>query len=257
MALANFYKDKYGWRPLFWLAAGLTVPIAVLLLVAPSYSIMAEVVAEAEGIGHVDSRAAVGGNLSFLAKVKYVILRHPKAFIYAACLAACLATMGHGTMDLYPTFLTTQRYLDVLHETWITIILQIGGILGGVTGGFLSHRYSPRWVAAASALLCAPWLPLWVLPKKWNELAVGAFFLQFFYGATIGNLGNLMQQLCPHPGLRAAFTGVAYNIGNAISSVAPTIETSLGERFPTADGTPDYGRTQMILVGVVSFALNP
>lgn len=84
-----------------------------------------------------------------------------------------------------------------------------------------------------------------------------AFFLQFFYSAAIGNLGNLMQQLCPHPGLRAAFTGVAYNIGNAISSVAPTIETSLGERFPTSDGTPDYGRTQMILVGIVRFALNP
>ena len=81
--------------------------------------------------------------------------------------------------------------------------------------------------------------------------------MQFFYGAAIGNLGDLMQQLCPHPGSRAACTGVAYNIGNAISSVAPTIETSLGERFPTADGNPDYGRTQMILVGIVSFGLDP
>lgn len=48
-------------------------------------------------------------------------------------------------------------------------------------------------------------------------------------GAAIGNLGNLLQQLCPHPGFRAAFTGVCYNLGNAISSVAPTIETKLGK----------------------------
>jgi hypothetical protein len=48
-------------------------------------------------------------------------------------------------------------------------------------------------------------------------------------GAAIGNLGNLLQQLCPHPGFRAAFTGVSYNLGNAISSVAPTIETKLGK----------------------------
>ena len=63
-----------------------------------------------------------------------------------------------------------------------------------------------------------------------------------------------MQQLCPHPGIRAAFTGVAYNLGNAVSSIAPTIETALGERFPTPDGTPNYAKTQMILVGIVSSA---
>ena len=51
--------------------------------------------------------------------------------------------------------------------------------------------------------------------------------------------------------MRAAFGGVAYNIGNAVSSVAPTIETSLGERFATADGKPDYARTQLILVAIV------
>lgn len=155
-------------------------------------------------------------------------------------------------MDLYPTFLVTQRKLSVLQETWVTVILQIGGISGGIVGGFLSNRFSPRWVAATCALLMAPWLPLWALPKRWNILATGAFFFQFFYGCAIGNLGNIMQQICPHPGLRGAFTGVSYNLGNAISSIAPTIETALGERFPTPDGTPDYAKTQMILVGIVS-----
>jgi len=51
--------------------------------------------------------------------------------------------------------------------------------------------------------------------------------------------------------MRAAFTGVSYNIGNAVSSIAPTIETSLGERFPLPDGTPNYARTEMILVGIM------
>jgi MFS transporter, SHS family, lactate transporter len=224
----------------------------IVTLFAPSYSITAQAVEDTEGTENVDPRSVVGGNLSFYAKLKFVVLHHPKGFIYAVCLSSCLATMGHGTMDLYPTFLTSQRNLDILHETWVTVILQIGGILGGVVGGHLSHRYSARWVAAASTLLIAPWLPLWVLPTTWNKLAIGAFFLEFFYGGAIGNLGNLMQQLCPHPGMRAAFTGVAYNLGNAVSSIAPTIETSLGERFPTANGTPNYGLTQMILVGIVS-----
>lgn len=225
------------------------MPVLLLRTVTPSYSVTSQAVEN----GQADARAAVGGNLPFLHKLRYVVRYHPKAFVYACCLTACFNTMGHGTMDLYPTFLVTQRKLDIRHETWVTCILQIGGILGGITGGFLSHRvgFYANWVAAAAALLCAPWLPLWVLPTRWNLLALGAFFLQFFYGAAIGNLGNLLQQLCPHPGMRAAFTGVAYNIGNAISSIAPTVETALGERFPLPDGTPDYARTQMILVAIV------
>lgn len=187
--------------------------------------------------------------MPFLKKVKYVVRYHPKAFIYACCLTACF-----NTMDLYPTFLVTQRKFDIVRETWVTVILQVGGVLGGIVGGFLSHKISPKWVAAVCALLCAPWLPLWVLPREWNLLALGAFWLQFFYGCAIRNLGNVMQQLCPHPGMRAAFTGVAYNIGNAVSAIAPTIETALGERFPLSDGTPDYARTQMILVGIVSLS---
>jgi SHS family lactate transporter-like MFS transporter len=227
------------------------MPVTILRVITPSYSVVAQTIEDTEGVQHVDSRATVGGNLPFIKKLRYVVRHHPKAFIYAACLTACFNTMGHGTMDVYPTFLVTQRKLGIRQETWVTCILQIGGILGGLAGGFLSHRLSAKWVAACAALLCAPWLPLWVLPTQWNLLALGAFWLQFFYGAAIGNLGNLLQQLCPHPGMRAAFTGVAYNVGNAVSSIAPTIETALGERFPLKDGTPDYARTQMILVGIV------
>jgi len=182
----------------------------------------------------------------------YLLKYHRMSFIYAACLTACFNTFGHGAMDLYPTFLTTQRGLSTLQETWVTCILQIGGVTGGIVGGYMSNRFSPNYCAAAFALCCAPWLPLWALSTTWGHLATGAFFFQFFYGCAIGNLGNILQQLCPHPGMRAAFTGVSYNLGNAVSSIAPTIETALGERFPLPNGKPNYARTQMILVGIVS-----
>jgi len=183
----------------------------------------------------------------------YLLKYHRLGFVYAACLAACFNTFGHGAMDLYPTFLTTQRGLSILKETWVTCILQIGGVSGGFIGGYLSNKFSPKWCAGTFALCCAPFLPLWVLSTSWGHLATGAFFLQFFYGCAIGNLGNILQQLCPHPGMRAAFTGVAYNIGNAVSSVAPTIESALGERYPLPNGKPNYALTSIILVGIVSF----
>jgi SHS family lactate transporter-like MFS transporter len=214
---SSFFLDPYGWRSLFWLCGGLAVPILLLHLLTPTHSVVTATIQETDGDQPINDRAAVGGNLPFLKKLRYVLRYHWKPFVYACCLTSCLATLGHGTMDLYPTFLVTQRGLNIHQETWVTCILQIGGILGGVTGGFLSHRISAKWVAAGAGLLIAPFLPLWTLPKSWNLLALGAFFLQFFYGAAIGNLGNLLQQLCPHPGIRAAFTGVAYNLGNAVS----------------------------------------
>ncbi|KAL4898148.1 hypothetical protein BDV59DRAFT_694 [Aspergillus ambiguus] len=57
--------------------------------------------------------------------------------------------------------------------------------------------------------------------------------------------------VCPHPGIRGAFGGVTYNLGNAISSVAPTIETRLGDDMPLNNGDPNYGRIILILVGIM------
>jgi SHS family lactate transporter-like MFS transporter len=154
-------------------------------------------------------------------------------------------------MDVYPSFLETQRGLSIRHETYVTVILQCGGILGGLVGGYLA-RYSPKWVPFGFAIVLAPLLPALILPTKWQYLAVGSFFFEFCYGAAIGTVGNILQMVCPHPGIRGAFGGVTYNLGNAISSVAPTIETRLGDNLPTKSGIPDYGRIILILVGIVS-----
>jgi SHS family lactate transporter-like MFS transporter len=144
-------------------------------------------------------------------KLKFSLRYHWGVFLYMIALTACFNTMGHGSFDLYPTFLTTQRKLTVKEETWVTIILQSGGISGAIVGGYLGDRFSLKWVAFCSALFSGPWLPLYALPRSWNLLALGAFFMQFGYGGAIGNLGNIFQQICPHPGIRAAFGGVAYN----------------------------------------------
>ncbi|KAI0977636.1 major facilitator superfamily domain-containing protein [Xylaria arbuscula] len=242
--------NKYGWRSLYYLAAGLTVPCFILRLITPSYSVIGEAVRETEETGRVDSRKVVGGELRFWTKFKFAVVRHWPIFIYTLILTSSFNTLGHGHLDLYPSFLSTQKGLDVLHQTWVTVILQSGGILGGLIGGHLC-LYSVKWVPFCFAVLTAPFLPLFILPDSWHLLSLGAFFFEFCYGSSIGALGNILQIISPHPGIRAAFGGVAYNLGNAVSSFAPTAEARLGEERPLSNGKPDYGRTLLILAGTL------
>lgn len=87
----------------------------VLHLLTPTHSVVTATIQETDGEQPVNDRAAVGGNLPFLKKLTYVLRYHWKPFVYACCLTSCLALLGHGTMDLYPTFLVTQRDLNIHH----------------------------------------------------------------------------------------------------------------------------------------------
>jgi SHS family lactate transporter-like MFS transporter len=192
-----------------------------------------------------------GGRLPFWTKFRYAITRHWSIFIYCTVLTGCFNTLGHGHLDVYPSFLEQQRGLDAKHETWVTVILQCGGVLGGIVGGYLS-RYSTKWVPFGFAVALGPILPAIILPKRWTSLSAAAFFFEFCYGAAIGNVGNILQMVCPHPGIRSAFGGVTYNLGNAISSIAPTIETKLGDDYVVDNGKPNYGKVILTLAGIVS-----
>jgi hypothetical protein len=59
-------------------------------------------------------------------------------------------------------------------------------------------------------------------------LAAGSFFLQFMVQGAWGVVPVHLNELSP-PQFRAAFPGIAYQIGNAISSPAAEIVTSLSE----------------------------
>lgn len=53
---------------------------------------------------------------------------------------------------------------------------------------------------------------------------------------------------------RAFLTGVAYQMGNMISSASSTIEATMGEKFPVEgkpEGVYDYGKVMAIFMGAV------
>ncbi|KAK7451729.1 hypothetical protein VKT23_012408 [Stygiomarasmius scandens] len=122
--------------------------------------------------------------------------------------------------------------------------------------GFSIHRPPSHIICI---LVVAAFIPLWILPSDFPGLAAGAFCIQFDVQGAWGVIPIQLAEMSP-PAFRATFPGVAYQLGNMVSSASAQIEATGGENLRTtrvkADGTvediPDYATVQGILIGVVA-----
>ncbi|KAF5341471.1 hypothetical protein D9758_013940 [Tetrapyrgos nigripes] len=174
-----------------------------------------------------------------------------------------MGTMGHGTLwsdrDLYPTYLKDSKGFTDHQATVATIIGNCGAIAGGAIAGWASQYIGRRLTIVIMILLVAAFIPLWILPSDFSGLAAGAFCIQFGVQGAWGVIPIQLAEMSP-PAFRATFPGVAYQVGNMVSSASAQIEATGGEHQRTtlrqADGTfkdiPDYATVQGILIGVVA-----
>ncbi len=157
-----------------------------------------------------------------------VLARHWKLALYAVLLMTAFNFMGHGTLDLYPTFLQKQRHLAPGTVSIIAITYNVGGILGGLVLGTISQRIGRR-LAMMAPLLAIPAMWLWAFAPSAVLLAVGAFIVQFFVEGSFGVIPAHLNELSP-PEARAAFTGTVYQLGNFIASSNAVLQTAIAER---------------------------
>ena len=135
---------------------------------------------------------------------------------------------SHTTQDSYPTFLISGKGLTKADSARGAIYAKVGATVGGTIMGYVSQSIGRRRAIVIACLCAAVLIPAWVLPQSKAGLAVGSFFLQFMVQGAWGVVPVHLNELSP-PQFRAAFPGIAYQIGNAISSPAAEIVTSLSE----------------------------
>ncbi|KAJ3099797.1 hypothetical protein HK100_004832, partial [Physocladia obscura] len=250
-AIINLYlvpNVSVGWRSLFYFGSGFSLLMALLVALCPESPLYRE----HQGVKkHVRATTnAFFVELGLMLRSEYV------RCIYAVLLMTFFNFMSHGSQDLYPTYLTATKGFSSHDATVATIIGNVGAICGGTLFGYLSQSFGRRQMIILAAFVGACFIPLWILPTSFGGLASGAFFVQFCVQGAWGVIPIFLSELSP-PAFRAAFTGVAYQVGNMISSSAAQIEASLGEKFPTTVNgvsVPDYGIVQGILIGII-FAL--
>ncbi|HEV2279538.1 MAG TPA: MFS transporter [Acidobacteriaceae bacterium] len=162
--------------------------------------------------------------------LKRGVMQYAGTFVFLVVLMTGFNAFSHGTQDLYPTFLQKDHGFSARLTGAIAIIYNVGAIAGGMIFGALSERIGRKKAIIAAALLSLPIIPLYALSHSVAALATGAFLMQFMVQGAWGVVPAWLSELSPGP-VRATFPGLAYQLGNLISSQNNEIQSIAAEHF--------------------------
>ncbi|KAI0438710.1 carboxylic acid transporter [Xylaria telfairii] len=258
---AIFYRalvptTTHGWRSLFWFGAGPPVLIIAFRWWLPETNASQVMRAERESAmaqKQGSNVSSITGATSWLRDVRKSLQENWFLFIYMVVLMTGLNSCSHGSQDLYPTFLKNQVELGPTEVTVVSVVGQIGAVVGGATIGYVSTCFGRRLSMILCCCIGGALIPAYTFPRSLT-LVASAFFFQFFVGGVWGPIPIYLSELSP-PALRSTAIGLTYQLGNLASSAAATIQATIGERFPLPpkNGVEryDYGKVIAIFMAAV------
>ena len=175
----------------------------------------------------------------------FLFRKHWRMALYIIALMTAFNFLSHGSQDIYPTFLKEQHHLDTQTVGLLTIIGNIGAIIGGIAFGTWSERLGRRWAIIIAVALCLAMIPLWAFSHTVAMLALGAFLMQVMVQGAWGIIPVHLNELSP-PEARGAFPGYAYQVGNLLASGNLVWQAQIAK----AQGN-NYGLALALVAGVV------
>ena len=174
------------------------------------------------------------------------IWQYAGTFVFLVLLMTGFNAFSHGTQDLYPTFLQKDHGFSAQLTGAIAILYNIGALAGGMFFGSFSERIGRKRAIILASLLALPIIPLYALSHSVLSLAAGAFAMQFMVQGAWGVVPAWLSELSPGP-VRATFPGLAYQLGNLISSQNNVIQSKAAEHFGRG-----YGWVLAVTVAIVA-----
>jgi SHS family lactate transporter-like MFS transporter len=221
-----------GWRGMFLVGAAPAVLVAYIGLKVEESPVWVE---------HRASLATDAPRESWDENLR----RYGLTFLFLILLMAGFNSFSHGTQDLYPTFLQHDHGLSPGMTGTIAVIYNIGAILGGLSFGGLSERFGRKRAIIGAALLSVPVIPLFALAHSVPALVAGAFLMQFMVQGAWGVVPAYLSELSPKP-VRATFPGLAYQLGNLITSRNSVLQAEAAVRWE------GYGKVLAFTVLIVA-----
>src|SRR3984893_6360961 len=159
-----------------------------------------------------------------------ILKSHWRLGLYAILLMTALNFFGHGTSDLYPTFLQVQHGLSPHEVGLIAVVYNIGAIVGCISFGSLSERFGRRRIIIIAVLLSLAVLPLWAFAGSAVWLAVGGFLMQVMVQGAWGVIPVHLNELSPDDA-RGTFPGFVFQLGNLLASVNAPLQASIAVSY--------------------------
>jgi MFS transporter, SHS family, lactate transporter len=216
-ARMSWHGHVIGWRGLFLVGAA-----PALLVFYIGWKVEESPVWRERGTVTQHNKSRVG--------LMKGIRQYAPTFLFLVLLMTCFNAFSHGTQDLYPTFLEKDHRFSASLTGTVGVIYNIGALLGGVLFGGLSERLGRKRTIIIAALLSLPIIPLYALSHSLFALAGGAFLMQFMVQGAWGVVPAYLSELSPGP-VRATFPGMAYQLGNLITSRNSVLQARMAERF--------------------------
>jgi MFS transporter, SHS family, lactate transporter len=168
-----------------------------------------------------------------------------KVFAYLVLFLTFMGFCGHGTQDMYPTFLKTQRGFSPQGAAAMTMIANLGALVGGILVAMTSDRIGRRRSVAAGLGIAILVIPLWVFSPITAMLAAGAFLIQFGVHGAWGVVPAHISELVPDQ-IRGFMPGFAYQCGILFAGSITYLQALFG-------GATSYSNA-MALTALVVFA---
>ncbi len=150
-----------------------------------------------------------------------------KVFFYLVLFLTFMGFCGHGTQDMYPTFLKTQRGFSAQGAAVMTMIANLGALVGGILVAMTSDRIGRRLSVVCGLVIAILVIPLWVFSPTTAMLALGAFFIQFGVHGAWGVVPAHISELAPDQ-IRGFMPGFAYQCGILFAGSITYIQALFG-----------------------------
>jgi len=112
--------------------------------------------------------------------------------------------------------------------TFITVVLNVGAIVGGLFFASLSQSFGRRRTVILVALMALPVIYFWASAQTAAMLALGAFLMQICVQGAWGVVPVHLNELSPQS-VRGTFAGTVYQLGNLIASVNAVFQAEIAE----------------------------
>jgi MFS transporter, SHS family, lactate transporter len=169
--------------------------------------------------------------------------------LYSVVLMMCFNFFSHGTQDLYPRFLQVQHNFDHGTVSLISIVANLGAIVGGLFFGTISEKIGRVNAITIASVIALPAIPFWAYGSTPVILAIGAFIMQVAVQGAWGVIPAHLNELSPGP-VRATLPAFVYQAGNFLASVNGPIQTKIAELYDH-----NYSFSLSLVVGIVAIAI--